>query len=120
MLNLRDFMPVSELATLRAMVKESEEKEGIIKIVENIKQLIAKTPELYSTEEQDNPIAMLHYFGGCYDAYITERGPNGEAFGWVSLGYEFEAGYINILELIQNGIELDLYFKPTPIQDLIK
>lgn len=120
MLNLKQFMPQSQINALKAMIRCNESTCFAIELTENIKKQIAQTPKLYETEEQENPLAMLHYFGGSYDAYITERGENGDAFGWASFGYGFEAGYINIEEFIQNGIELDLYHEPAPVKDFIK
>lgn len=117
MLNLSQFMPVAELATLRAIVKESP---AMVETINKIKKQIAQTPPLYSQENKKNPKAFLHYFGGSYDAYITERGDDGLAFGWASFGEFWECGSIYIPELIENGIELDLYFTPTPIKKLIK
>lgn len=119
MLNLNQFMPKSEINALKAMF-DWDNPEYAAKLTEKIKQQIANTPRLYETEEQENPKAMLHYFSGSYDAYIVERGENGEAFGWASFGFGFECGSINISDLIKNGVELDLYFTPAPVKDLIK
>ena len=43
-----------------------------------------------------------------------------DAYGYANLGYGYEAGYISIQELIENGVELDFYFEPKPISSLIK
>lgn len=120
MINLKDFMPLEEIEALKIVIRNSPNPKSHLRTIERIKKQIASCPRMRETENQDNPIAVLHYFGGSYDAYITERGENGEAFGWASFGYGFECGYINILELIKYGISLDLYHTPEPIKNLIK
>ena len=42
-----------------------------------------------------------------------------QAYGLVNLGYGGELGYISIDELIGNNVELDLYFEPTEIKNLM-
>lgn len=75
---------------------------------------------------------------GGVDAWIVERdvGENGteapgagegdqhqhQAYGKITLfggGWEeAEWGYISIVELIQNGVELDLYWEPKPVKEM--
>ena len=42
-----------------------------------------------------------------------------QAFGVADLGMGPEAGYISIPELLENGAELDLYFTPKRIGELL-
>ena len=42
-----------------------------------------------------------------------------QAYGLVNLGYDGEIGYISIDELIKNDVELDLFFSPTEIKNLM-
>ena len=37
-----------------------------------------------------------------------------QAFGYADIGYGPEAGYISIEELLENDVELDLYWTPRP------
>lgn len=71
-----------------------------------------------------NPIAYLHFFKGGYDAYITEKdvieGEQNQASGSASFGYGFERGYISLIELAENNVELDLYFEPTPLNEIAR
>ena len=61
----------------------------------------------------------VHPRKGACDWYITERDsdPDGEgqiqAFGFANLGDRecAELGYISIVELIRNGVEIDLYWQ---------
>ncbi|CAD7740987.1 hypothetical protein LMG31884_47140 (plasmid) [Xanthomonas hydrangeae] len=80
-------------------------------------------PKVYGQDGKGkDAIAYLHYFRGGNDWYITERDISAEqlqAFGVANfLGHEPELGYIGIEELIGHGVELDLYFEPTPLRDL--
>lgn len=94
---------------------------------------IGRTPLTYQTEnvETFDKVLCLHYFRGGVDAWIVERDvgdtpdQNGEgvqhqAFGAITLeggGWaEVEWGYISIQELIENGVELDLYWTPTAVR----
>lgn len=80
-------------------------------------------PQPYETDGQGkNALAQLHYFVGSYDAYIVEKDISDkqiQAFGWASFGYGFEAGYISIDELLELA-ELDLYFTPCPVCQVIR
>jgi hypothetical protein len=78
------------------------------------------------TYEQDgkgeNSIVYLHYFLGDFDWYIIERDVELEqlqAFGLADIFYS-ELGYINIAEIIQNGGELDLNWKPKTLAEVRK
>ena len=80
-------------------------------------------PLPYGTEDQgDDAIAHLHYFRGGMDAWITERDSSVEqhqAYGLIDLGHGAELGYISIQELIDNNMELDLYWSPKPLKDIL-
>lgn len=73
------------------------------------------------------------YIGGSVDAWIVERDvgdskyqaeidPQHQAFGPITLRGESigesEWGYISIQELIDNGVELDLYWTPKPVREV--
>src|SRR3989442_851268 len=64
----------------------------------------------------DAAIVYLHYFNGSMDWYITEKdmeaGGQHQAFGLADFGDGGELGYISIVELIRNHVELDLYWTP--------
>jgi hypothetical protein len=83
---------------------------------------------MHKTYEQDgkgdDAIVHLHYFRGGIDAWITEKDsvlgePQHQAFGLVDLGQGFpEIGYVSIQELIDNGVELDLYWTPKTLGEV--
>lgn len=123
------FMPRGERLALKSALL-GEEGEHMAKVVLDIAERIKGMPKTYETDKQGgDAIAYLHYFGGSVDAWVTEkdagspdddpdaRGMQVQAFGKVDLGYGAELGYICIQELIDNGIELDLYFQPSPLKE---
>jgi len=90
---------------------------------------IATMPKTYDTSEMgDEAPITLHYFHGGSDWYIIEKdvgdpedetqGIQAQAFGFACLNGDTENaefGYINIQELIENGVELDLYYTPETV-----
>ena len=84
---------------------------------------MAKIFENMPVTYEGTDIAYLHYFSGNCDWYILEKDClpyQLQAFGYVNLGWGYECGYISIIELIENNIQLDLFFTPQPIKKLIK
>lgn len=80
-------------------------------------RLFASMPKTYQQDGLgDKAVVHLHYFKGAADWFITERDKEVvqyQAFGLADLfGDGGELGYISIVELIQNGVELDLYWTP--------
>jgi hypothetical protein len=117
---LRGFIGSSQLNAIGDACR-SEEKQFFFDKLVDLGQLVLKMPRTYDQEDLgDQAIVSLHYFSGACDWYITERDidTDGEgqiqAFGYANLGDDecAELGYISIVELIANGVELDLYFTP--------
>lgn len=89
---------------------------------------------MHKTGEQDGrggaAVVWLHYFaGGRANWYITEKDMGSpddapgtgqtQAFGLADLfGDGGEIGYISIVEILENGGELDLYFKPKTLGEV--
>ena len=82
-----------------------------------------KIPALYSTEDSEDPVAVLKYFtpDSSWTWYLTEYDPEQRlAFGLV-IGHERELGYFSFTELeVLRGprglpVERDLHFEPTPV-----
>ena len=120
---LKPFMPAKQAQTLIENLHRSEEAEAFADIILNLAERIKAMPQVYETDGQGkNALAQLHYFVGSYDGYIVEKDTDEkqiQAFGWASFGYGFEAVYISIDELLDLA-ELDLYFTPCPIGQVIK
>lgn len=103
-----------------------EEGDAFIEIIDRIHATWQAMPKTYETDAQGrDALARLHYFiGGC-DWWIVEKDadPDGagqvQAFGIADLGMGRELGYISIPELLENGAELDLYFTPKRMGELL-
>ena len=100
---LNKFINPQQLQVLNGLIEESEEAQFFVDKLEELTQLITSMPVTYDTEANNNPLAVLHYFDAGMDFYIIEKDINpdqNQAFGYANLGYGYEAGYINIVELL--------------------
>ena len=113
--SLKDFMPYAQKLAMRDGVKGEEGEFFAAKLIE-MAAIVAAMPKTYEQDGKgEQAVAFLHYFKGSCDWYITERDMEKEqhqAFGLANLGYGGELGYISIVELVANGVELDLHFSP--------
>jgi hypothetical protein len=99
-----------------------EEGEFFLMLFVKVAALIAAAPQNRVTDtDADFGKAYLHYFLGGGDWYILELNWDGgfdRAYGYVILNGDkqnAEFGYIDIADLVANGAELDLYFKPQTV-----
>ena len=95
-------------------------------LLNELKDKILNMPKPYETTEQGmDALFCLHYFQGGSDWYIVEKDSSEEqlqAFGYACLNGDkinAEMGYINIEELIKYNVELDLYWEPTALKNVI-
>jgi hypothetical protein len=123
---IKDFFNPSELKVVQANV--SEYSDSIINLYKYIKDI----PELDATDGDAEKMVYLHYFSSSSDWYVIELGKGDifdddnemqkEAFGYAILNGDMqnaEYGYMNIDE-IKEYAELDLYFTPQNINDIIR
>ena len=103
-----------------------EEGDHFIELIDRIHAMWQAMPKTYETDGQGcAALAQLHYFTSGCDWWIVEKDadPDHEgqvqAFGIADLGMGPEAGYISIPELLENGAELDLYFTPKRLGELL-
>jgi len=115
---LRGFIGTAQLQAIGQLCY-SEEKQFMFAKLAEMAGIVTDMPKTYETDGQgQQAIAQLHYFTGGCDWYITERDQETEqlqAFGLANLGYGGELGYISIVEILESGAELDLYWTPKPI-----
>ena len=108
-----------------------EEKSFFVEKLISIEKTIEEMPKTYETDGQgDKAIATLHYFKGGKDWYIVEKDmgcqtdtiqdKQHQAYGLANIGMGFSQGYISIQELIENNVELDMYFTPCTIGEIKK
>jgi hypothetical protein len=124
---LSHFMPAMQRIAI-GMALKGEEGEGFADMVLGLTERIVNMPKTYETDGQGKEaIAYLHYFHGGMDFYISEKDRGDitpdtrqhQAFGLADMG-DPELGYISIQELIDSGIELDLYWTPKPLKECFK
>ncbi len=117
---LQGFMSQVQLAAIAAGMHGEERLHFFNKMVET-ERLIRTMPQTYEQDGAgEEAVAYLHYFLNGFDWYITERDMEREqlqAFGLACMAEE-EMGYINIVELIRNGAELDLHFEPRSLRKI--
>ncbi len=128
--DLKPFISSRQLFALSSAFHYEEKQFFFDKVVE-MSLIIANMSESYQQDGKgDEAMVYLHYFRGGMDWYITEKdagseddhpkdkGKQFQAFGFADLGYGGELGYISIAELIENNIEIDLYFTPKPLGEI--
>lgn len=122
---LKPFLPQMERMVLEESLR-GVESGGFMTMVFDLARQIEQMPKTYETDGQGNQaIAHLHYFGGPVDAWITELDSNpdqNQAFGKITMTgdqQDAEWGYISIAELTRHGIELDLYWTPKPMFEVL-
>ena len=111
-----------QLACINQLIEESEEAQFFVDKLEELTALINAMPETYHCEAVENPNVYLHYFNSTMDFYIVEKDMCDEqlqAFGLVDMGYGKELGYISIKELLENNMELDLYWETKKLNEII-
>jgi hypothetical protein len=119
---ISDFICLEQRKVIRELVYGEEGQFFADKLVE-LQGIIENMPKTYETEglPAEKKLAQLHYFKGGWDWYIIEKDIENDqlqAFGVVK-GDETECRYISIQELMENGVEIDLHFTPTPYRELL-
>ncbi len=121
--NLRHFIMPNELHALRSNMR-GEEGQFFVDMICKLSQQIDDMPGVHGQDAKgDDAIVHLHYFTGGCDWHITEKDDSAEqhqAFGMANIGYGGELGYISIEELIENNVELDLYWTPVTLREVKK
>lgn len=130
-MDLKNFIGRQQLAVM-LQACHGEEGEFFRKLMVDLGERISTMPKTYETDgTPGKDIATLHYFMGGSDWWIVEKdagssddeveGIQAQAFGLACLNGDTEnaeLGYISITELIDHGVELDLYYKPEQISEI--
>lgn len=114
--SLRGFIGRSQLSAIASACRGEECQFFFDKLVE-MAALVHFMPKTYDQDGKgDEALVTLHYFTGGCDWWITEKDmleEQHQAFGLADLGQGHrELGYISLVEILQAGAELDLYFTP--------
>jgi hypothetical protein len=137
-MNTHPTRPTPEaLATLRALTTPSqfaavaaalrgEEAAHFAEVINRLHATWQAMPTTYATEAQGRAaVAHLHYFLGGADWWIVEKDADPDnvgqvqAFGLADLGMGPELGYISIPELLEVGAELDFYYTPKTVAEIL-
>lgn len=117
---LKNFINPQQLSVMIANLA-GEEGEFFVEKLDEVYNTVTTMPVTYGQDGKgDNAIAYLHYFQGSYDFYMTEKDMEEEqlqSFGLIK-NQCTELGYVSLVEILDNGVELDLYFEPTRIAEL--
>ena len=124
---LKGFLSLAQARALGTCLA-GEEGDYFETMLTDLAERIRTMPKTYEQDgKSDQAIVSLHYFKGGADWYITEKDvdTDGEgqlqAFGLADLfGDGGELGYISIAELVENNVELDLYWTPKPLAEIKK
>ena len=118
---IKPFMGEAQYSILNGAINnpDNEFKD----VINELYQTITTMPKTYEQDGMgDKAVAYLHYFKGGNDWWITEKDTGDQqdqAFGLASInGYEPELGYISIVELTENDIELDFYWEPKTVGEI--
>ena len=122
---LKGFISNSQLKAIETGCR-GEEKEFFFDKVVEMAKVVSGMPKTYEQDGLgDKAIVSLHYFSGNSDYFITEKDMGTpdepgqhQAFGLTDIGCGSELGYISIVELLKNGVELDLYWTPKTIGEI--
>lgn len=129
------FMSVGQRSALLELLR-GEEQAAFVEVLGRAEWLIRTAPLTYQTEKTatNDKRVYLHYFLGSADYWVIERdvgdtadgdglGAQLQAFGYANLyGDGFanaELGYLSIAEFIEMGAELDLYWEPKTVGELL-
>jgi len=124
---LRRFIGTQQINTMTELCRGEEGEFFRAKILELHELVEHYMPKTHDTDgEGDNALVYLHYFrgAGAGDWYITERdmlAAQHQAFGYANpLGDDqcAELGYISIVELIRNDVELDLHWDVVSLAEI--
>ena len=119
---LRRFVSADQISAIQAGIRGEEGQyfRGLALLLATTFMAMPRTYEQDGLGDQ--AIVHLHYFTGSQDWYITERDVEPmqhQTFGLADLFMDGgELGYISIVELIQNGVEIDFHWTPRTLADV--
>jgi len=124
------FKSITPRAEYRAVLEGMRGEEGayFAETVEKMVNVWKAMPVTYGTDGQGREaLAGMHYFTGGCDWWIVEKDSDTDgdgqiqAFGVADLGQGCrEIGYINLVELLAAGAELDFHYTPMTVGDILK
>ena len=122
---LKDYLSQPQYEWLKKLSTKSQEENFANLVIEDVAKTIKQTPDIYEQDGKGfDARVYLHYFRGGSDWFITELDKeNKTAFGYTILNNDYEMaelGYFSIEELVENNIELDLFWTQKTLKEAIK
>ncbi len=118
---LKGILSVQQMTVLVEMFK-GDEAEFFAETVRDLDTTFKTMPKTYEQDGKGNEaVAHMHFFSSGNDYYITEKDMYDEqhqAFGLVKAGGDYELGYISLVELADNGVEIDLHWTPKTVGEI--
>lgn len=126
---LEEFMPITQRFALKHSLN-GEEGKAVARLVLRIAERIRFMPGTRRTgHPRKETIAHLHYFRPGIEAWIAEKDAGGlrpdetqqlRALGRISIAgcaNDPEVRHVSIKKLIENNVELDLFWEPRALKD---
>ena len=111
---LSRFIGKRQLAVMGNACYKPETMEAAMQKIRDMATLIRNMPTINGGGGHgDDALVYLHYFNASMDFFVTEKDTEehqNSAFGLSNIGYGGELGYISIMELVENNVQLDLHF----------
>jgi len=119
---LHKFVSPNQIAALGSGCR-TEEKDFFFDKIEELSNTFNTMPVSYEQDGKGNDaIVYFHYFHNNMDWYIIEKDMSIEqhqAYGYCDLGMGCPAlGYVSLVELAENNIELDIYWTPKTLREV--
>ena len=119
---VRPFLSKSQLQVMANLCRSQEGEFYKTKFLE-LETIIREMPATYEQEGLgEQAVIHLHYFGQGFDFYITEKDREGDgtyqAFGLYPDQGGLQYEYVSIAELVENNLELDLYWEKITVEQL--
>ncbi|WP_371436326.1 hypothetical protein [Polaromonas sp.] len=124
------FVPKQQLQLIKEGTR-GEEATFFLEMVQDLAQRIRTMPQTGETDGlgQAAIIQLRYFWGGSAESLIVEKDKGSmadatpceqhQAYGSVDLGNGggHEAGYVSIVDMISENVELDLYFTPKSMEE---
>ena len=125
---LRQFMNPNQIEVIGSNIR-GEEGDYFRRLIFQLAFTFENMPHTYQQDGLgEKAMIYLHYFIGGFDWYITEKDmgdpanndmAQNQAFGIANIGMGLSGGgYISLVELIENNVELDFHWEPKTVGEV--
>ncbi len=116
---------LTSIAALRKFNSDAQSKRRDQRVSLLTKEEIDRLPQMYSQEDNPNPLCLMKFFIANVTWYSIEYDVHAKLFFGYAVIQDAELGYFSLEELeelVINGlrVEKDLHFKPTKLSEIKK